>query len=85
MEQGYTKHVQIAFTFDNDGNIIDGSKEGQKDSRFVGVTFFTPEGERSDVAGKSPVIFTPYSKMTDEQKSTFDSLIENYISLKDKV
>lgn len=84
MENGYKKQVQVVFTFDDEGNIIDGSIEGQKDSRFVGVTFFTPDGERSEVGGKSAVILTTYDKMTDTQKATFDELVSSYINLKDQ-
>lgn len=84
MENGYTKSIRIGFAFDDEGNIIDGSKEGQKDSRFVGVTFFDSNGERSSIGDKPAVIFTPYSNMTNDQKIVFNTLITDYINLKDQ-
>jgi len=84
MQEGYTKQVQITFTFDDKGNVIDGSLEGQIDSRFVGVTFFTPEGERSQLGGASPVLLTTYDKMTSQQKTVFDSLVNDYVNIKDQ-
>lgn len=85
MENGYTKHVQIAFKFNDAGELIDGSIDGDKDSRFIGVTFFAPNGERSELGGKPSTIFTPYSKMTADQKIVFDKLISDYLSLKDQI
>ena len=82
MASTYTKQIQVGFTFDDNGVLIDGSKDGEKDSRFVGVTYFTPEGERSEVNGKPATILTTYDKMTEDQKSSFNKLVEDYVALK---
>ena len=84
MKTGYTKQVQVVMTFDHEGNIIDGTNEGEKDSRFLGITFFTPEGERSVEEGKSPVILVPYLKMTDTEKTQFDTLVANFKASENK-
>ena len=90
MEAGYTKNVNIMFTFDSDNRVIDGTKEillpngeriQEKDSRFIGVTWFNEHGEKSRVAGKSSVLPIPYAKMTEQEKAAFDELIAQYQEL----
>lgn len=82
MEKGYTKKVMVCFDLDHDGNIVDGSVEGQRDSRFVGVTVFTPEGEKSFLNGKKPAVPFMYDSMSDEQKIKFDNLVQDWNNLK---
>ena len=93
MEKGITKQINIMFQFDESGKVIDGmvmkmdasgKMVPQKDSRFLGVTFFNELGEKSFLDGKSPVISVPYAKMTDAQKEVFDNLIASYLELKDQ-
>ena len=83
MSTGIEKRVQIMMTFDENGDVINGSKEGQKDSRAVGVTWFDEMGERSTKDGKPSTQFVPYSKMNDLQKNIFDKLVQDYIVLKE--
>lgn len=77
MEPGTTKQINIMFTFDDEGKLI-------MDSRFLGVTFFDENGERSVIGGKPAVIGIPYNRMTDEQKNIFDALIVDYMRIKDQ-
>jgi len=94
MEAKITRQVNIMFAFDETGRVIDGTKSittdsgeviTEKDSRFVGVTFFDEHGMKSTKDGKSPVIGVPFEKLTDEQKNKFFQLIADYEALKDVV
>ena len=83
MKKGITKQINIMLRFNDNGDVIDGTEEGTKDSRFLGVTFFDEYGNKSFLDDKQATISIPYFKMTDIQKKTFDKLIFDYVSLKD--
>ena len=70
------------FRFNDNGNIIDGTEKGTKDSRFLGVTFFDEDGNKSFLDDKRHAVSIPYFKMSDKQKRVFDKLMADYISLK---
>lgn len=78
MEKGYTKQVCIMFTYDDKGKI-------KPESKLTGVSFFTPEGNRSRLDGKPFAKGTTYENMTDNQKAAFDDMIKTYEALKDEV
>lgn len=77
MDAGYTKQVCMMFTLDHEGNVID-------DSKFTGISFFTPEGNRSRKYGKPFAKKVPYDKMTQDQKTKFDQLVQDWESIKDQ-
>jgi len=72
-----TKKINLFFTFDSEGNVIEGSK-------FVGVTYLDEDGQRFEPEGKRSSLAVQYEQMTIEQKEAFDTLIESYVNLKDQ-
>lgn len=78
MKAGYTKQIAVIFKYDHEGNIIDGKKEGDKDSRFVGTTYFNDMGEKSTDGGLSAVRVVSFNNMTDMEKDDFLDTVANH-------
>jgi hypothetical protein len=78
MEKDYNrKRVTVFFDFDNQGNVI-------ADSKFVGVTYFDENNQKSESKDRSGSLALYYNNMTKDQKDAFDVLVESYMNVKDQ-